>query len=91
MAELAKGTQIAYVPGHAGGDLGHPDVEFGFVMSRGRGGYFCRYWSKHTPGELRKKANSELTPDFLLVQVDSVPQRRVDKAIERVEGDTWTC
>ncbi len=43
--------------------LKHPDVEFGFVFKDvGDRGVFCRYWSKYSPGELRTKSNSELTP-----------------------------
>lgn len=59
---LTRGTQILYVPMHAQGDTNHPDVEPGFVTSQRGDVVFCRYWSKHAPGELRTKANSEATP-----------------------------
>lgn len=62
--------QIVYIPQHVLEEtsgirqaLKHPDIEFGFVFSDvGSRGVFCRYWSKYSPGELRTKANSELTP-----------------------------
>ena len=88
MSELTRGTQIVYVPTHANGDIEHADCEAGFVTScpgpkRVR---FCRYWSKHSPGELRTKSGSELTPRALLVAVDTVPQVRVDAALREIEA-----
>lgn len=79
---LQQGAQIACIPDHANGDILHSDVEFGFVTSPGPGGYFCRYWSKYSPGELRTKANSELTPDRLLVRHISRQRMWIDKALE---------
>ena len=71
--------QIAYIPTHAEGDINHPDVELGFVTGRSGGGVFCRYWSKYSPGLLRTTANSESTPEHLLVHHYSVKQRVVDE------------
>ena len=85
MSELSRGTQIAYVPTHAGGDLEHPDVEFGFVMNKpGHVGVFCRYWRKTHLGELRTVANSELTPLDCIVKHVSVSQQIVDDTIVRI-------
>lgn len=47
------GTQVAYLPTHADGDVTHPDVEFGFVTSARGEAHFCRYWRKGQPGVLR--------------------------------------
>lgn len=79
--------QIAYVPHHANGDLEHPDVEFGFVTSTrttsdGRETVFCRYWSKHDQGRLRTSANSEGADIENIVAHDSVPDARVEWAID---------
>jgi hypothetical protein len=89
------GTQIAYVPTHANGDLSHPDVEFGFVMYRPSNYYdnkcpyaiFCRYWRKGHPGELRTVANSELTPVDNMIKYESVPQSVVIETIARILQD----
>jgi hypothetical protein len=82
---MRPGTQIAYVPTHANGDINHPDVEFGFVVSRSGNfsdHYYCRYWRDGHPGELRTVANSELTPGSCLVEHTSVPQSVVDAWFE---------
>jgi hypothetical protein len=56
----SRGTQIAYIPGHASGNIDHKDVQFGFVTSKTENGAFCRYF--HSDGKsLRTTANSELT------------------------------
>jgi hypothetical protein len=82
---IQRGTQIAYVPNHANGDLTHPDVEFGFAMSiPGRVGVFCRYWRRGQPGALRTTACSELTPLAYLVEHESVEQWVVDNAIRMI-------
>ena len=77
---MKKGTQIAYIPHHAEGDIGHKDVEFGFVTSESKGGtsHFCRYWAKGKPGELRTVANSEMTPNACIVEHESVSQAHVE-------------
>ena len=77
---MKQGTQIAYVPLHANGDLSHPDVQFGFVVSERADAHFCRYWITGVFGqELRTLANSELTPTKLLVERESTSQRNVEK------------
>lgn len=85
---MVRGTQIAYVPNHANGKLDHPDVEFGFVMSRGDDVHFCRYWVRGAPGMLRTLANSEATPDWNLVEHQSVLQSVVVMAIAGIESQT---
>jgi len=83
---MKRGTQIAYVPMHANGDINHPDVELGFVTSMSdHDTAFCRYWSKAHPGELRTKANSEATPVDMLVEIQSVAQVTVDQALKVIE------
>ncbi len=93
---MKLGTQIAYIPLHAAGDLEgvedilkHPDVEFGFVTSEGQGGaiHFCRYWRKGYLGELRTCANSEATPTEMLMEYDSVPQEIVDRLVDAIMRD----
>lgn len=83
---LKLGVQIAYVPNHADGDIGHSDVQFGFVSSVTKFGVFCRYWLKKElligdVPELRTKANSELTPFDNLLVWDSVDHKIVDETI----------
>ena len=85
---MKKGTQIAYVPQHAEGDVNHPDVEFGFVMREvPTAAHFCRYWRKGHLGELRTRANSELTPNEFLVEYTSVSGWIVDQTIAMIERD----
>jgi hypothetical protein len=81
---MKSGTQIAYIPTHANGDINHPDVEFGFVTSSAGDNCFCRYWRKNHIGEMRTTANSERTPVYLLVKHTSVPQSIVDKWIKEL-------
>ena len=86
---LKQGTQIIYVPTHANGDTSHRDCQTGFLAydkeftPTSNLMAYCRYWSKHSPGELRTKANAELTPLNLVVFQDTVPQEQVDRAIEQ--------
>lgn len=40
---VREGVRVAYVPGHAGGDLAHPDVEFGTVSSRSSKYVFVKF------------------------------------------------
>ena len=80
------GTQIAYIPLHANGDIKHPDVEFGFVTAHKQGFHFCRYWRKESVGqELRTTANSEATPDDLLVEHVSADQVVVEELLVKLE------
>ena len=82
--EFYRGMQIAYIPTHCNGDITHPDVELGFVTSV-RGEYaFCRYWSKFSEGELRTKANSELTPKYLLVPFPLKPTAEIDTLLKEM-------
>ena len=84
MDKLKRGTQIAYVPTHAKGDLYHPDVQYGFVTSGpGLDTYFCRYWSKHHEKELRTKANSECTPVNCLRVIDTQSQELIEEMLEK--------
>lgn len=86
--ELKRGTQIIYVPGHADGDINHPDCERGFVITDNGGSAFCRYFSKNTLiGNLRTIANSELTPKDCLIIKDTYNQKLVDLWIERITID----
>ena len=82
---MKPGTQIIYIPRHAEGDADHPDAETGFVTSMKTNDFaWCRYWSRHFPGELRTKANSELTSTAQLVTRDTVPQGVVDRRIVKL-------
>lgn len=83
--ELERGQQIAYVPLHADGNLGHRDVEFGFVTSVKGDTVFCRYWSRYEPGELRTKANSEGADRRLIVPHVSHDPQMVADAFERYD------
>lgn len=58
-----RGTQVAYVPIHADGDILHKDVEFGFIAtSIDDKQAFVRYWVRGKEGvELRTKSCAELT------------------------------
>lgn len=81
---LTIGTQIIYVPAHANGNSWHYDCERGFITSVASLGAFCRYWSKVTPGELRTKSNSELTPFNRLIIKDTVPQEQVNEQLAKL-------
>ena len=82
---MEPGTQIAYIPNHANGDIIHPAVEFGYVTSEsGDNSHFCRYWIRGHPGMLRTVANSELTPNRNLVKHNSVLQGLVDSLMQFV-------
>jgi len=81
---IERGTQIAYIPMHADGDIGHPDVEFGFVTSVRGSTAFCRYWSKSSPGVLRTQANSEGTPSSMIVRHTSTLQGIVNQLLEGI-------
>ena len=79
---LKRGTQIVYIPTHANNDIQHSDVQFGFVTSVRDDVAFCRYWRKHSLGELRTKANSEGTPIDMLVERRSVHPVIVASALQ---------
>ena len=81
---IQRGTQIAYIPMHAEGDIEHPDVEFGFVTSVVGDMAFCRYWHKGHIGRLRTLANSEGTYlDDLRPHV-TVSLIRIDTMLEQM-------
>lgn len=87
-----RGTQIIYVPQHAGIDLNHKDVEAGFVTSTRRNNegkciVFCRYWSKSYPTELRTRANSEATPAGRLIEKDTRPQEEIMHWLEIIDSE----
>lgn len=82
---MKRGTQTAYVPMHADGDINHPDVEFGFITSVHESAAFCRYWYRGQPGVLRTRSNSELTALARLVKHVSVSQEKVEQLLERLE------
>ena len=80
------GTQIAYIPNHAEGEITHPDTEFGFVTSWNEdpANVFCRFWAKGWPGTLRTTSCSESTPKANLVEHESVFQERVEEELIRL-------
>ncbi len=78
---MKQGTQIAYVPLEAGGNLAFVGVEMGFVVKERGNAHFCRYWRAGHPGKLRTTANSELTPNELLVEHQSVEQSIVEDCL----------
>jgi len=87
MGIIQKGSQIAYVPNHAEGNLSHPDVEFGFVTSIRDNIAFCRYWSKDSFEILRTKANSEATPLNRIVLHISTAQSNINKLLADIEAE----
>lgn len=79
---MERGTQIAYIPLYAHGNIKHKDVQFGFVTSQSKNCHFCRYWIKGKIGiELRTKSCSELTPNYYLVQMEITNQDNVDREL----------
>lgn len=85
---MKKGTQIVRIPDHANGDINHPDVDFGFVMTSMITTCACRYWKKGQPGVLRTVANSETTPRLNLQRFELLPQFVIEKTIKAIEkGD----
>lgn len=86
---LPRGTQIAYIPSHAGTDLAHHDVEFGFATSGPNkdGDYFCRYWRKGQIGILRTRFNSELTPGSRITEHKTVSQEVVQAILDRIDAE----
>jgi len=68
---IRVGTQIAFIPPHADGDITHMDVEFGFVawMTPGLGACMCRFWRRDLPGVLRTTSCSEGVDTAYLVKL----------------------
>lgn len=84
---IRRGTQVAYIPSHADGDITHANVEFGFVTSvrEDIGIVFCRYWSQQDPNQLRTRANSEATPLDNIVLHTLHPQEKIDRLLGQIE------
>jgi len=80
---FSPGTQIAYVPAHACGDINHPDVEFGFVTSTWEKIVFCRFWSNDDSNRLRTVANSESVLANRLLVHETHPQRQIDVLLQQ--------
>lgn len=85
---MKPGTQIIYVPTHAHGNLGHQDVEHGFVTSVHGDYASCHFWSRHHPDELRTKSCSELTPIDMLLVTNTRPQSTVDEKLAECVSET---
>lgn len=82
---IERGTQIAYIPRHAKGDINHPGVEFGFVTTKMSYGAFCRFWNKDGKS-LRTTANSELVGEFSLLTIHiSHPQEEIKNLLVEIE------
>ena len=84
---MKPGTQIAYIPAHAKGNIKHKDVEFGFVTSEtrdavGNPACFCRFWHRGEPGVLRTVSNSQFVKGVHLIEHQSVAQSAVDAVME---------
>ncbi len=62
---MTVGSKVLYTPGHAHGDLNHPDCERGVVTSWNASFVFVRYGSR-----LQSQAT---TPSDLTVQVENRP------------------
>jgi hypothetical protein len=80
------GTQIAYIPNHAEGEISHPDVKFGFVTKHEEGASFaiCRYWRNGELGTLRTTTTGEATPIENLIEHETVSQSIVEKELIRL-------
>ena len=92
--KLLRGQQIACVPDHVRDEckndwewFDHPDTELGFVWEDKGENVLCRYWSKYAEGDLRTKANSELTPKRLLEIYDSVDTSLIVYWVEKINHD----
>lgn len=83
------GTQIVYIPGHAGGKIDHPDCEFGFITSVVGNICYCRFWTKKGSAVLRTKSNSEAVRYDYLVCFDIENQSFVDDLIDELYGTTF--
>ena len=82
---LKKGSQIAYIPNHADGDINHKDVQYGFVMSVKPNGIFCRFFTNKKGGFLRTTANSELCSEENLVECETYSNEFIAKLIKSIE------
>lgn len=82
MSEFEPGTQVAHIPDPTTQDINDPCVELGFIVAQAPGNqdspaWFCRFWWKGDPGNLRTINNSEYVYERNLVKHDSVPQKQV--------------
>ena len=87
---LDPGTQIAYLPREAQGDINHSSVSFGFVQEDRGASCLCRFWAKDRkhkvlPGELATKANAVSVYKTDLVRHTSHKQSAIDGYL-RVRG-----
>lgn len=84
---MKRGTQIAYIPNHAHGDINHPDVEFGFVTSQRDeiSIHFCRFWRRGAEGKsLRTTSCSESVCDVNLVKHEYVSQHIIENTLQEL-------
>lgn len=97
---LRVGKQVAYIPSHVIEKCGSArraivtdadDVEYGFVSSWNDQTVFCRFWSLHSPKELRTTANSAGCNIEDLYFYPSRMQSVVDNKINtlREEPERW--
>ena len=84
---LKRGSQVAYIPHHAHGNIDHEDVEYGFVTSVKKllGIAYVRYFWKQYPDQLRNTTNSEGTLISDLYPIDHRSQEVIDKLLEGCE------
>lgn len=82
------GQQIVSAPSHIlindgkDFDITSDDLEYGFVTEDKNNGFvFCRYWFKNKIGNLRTKANSELTPKANLWPCEHIDQVVIDNLL----------
>lgn len=43
LSQIYPKLKVAYIPGHADGDINHPDVEFGIVSSKNHVNAFVKF------------------------------------------------
>lgn len=83
--KLTIGTQVAYIPDHAEGKIGHEAVEFGFIYRHAPDddAAYCKYWRQDLKG-LRTVAGSELTQARHLITHTCVPVGQVQEALDQL-------
>jgi len=87
---LKQGTQVAYIPTHAHGDIDHEAVEFGFVtkVDVAKQVAWVRYWkgdpSKTMHRVLRTTGNSERSRLSLLSVCEKISRRLIDRELYRL-------
>ena len=86
MKFFKRGDQVAYVPGHALGNISHSDTERGFVIEQGpKLSALCRFWRRDAWGVLRTTANGEWVNLDNLTHYQSGPQSAVQAALDAIE------